>query len=54
MGVAVPLILLTVLTAGAMLFTPPRARAWSTLLALMLAPAGTKRFPMSAAGKMVN
>ena len=39
MGVAVPLILLTVLTAGAMLFTPPRARAWSTLLALMLAPA---------------
>jgi len=39
MGVAVPLILLTVLTAGAMLFSPPRARAWSTLLALIVAPA---------------
>lgn len=39
MGVAVPLIACSALTAGAILLTAPRARAWSTLLALLTAPA---------------
>ena len=38
MGTSVPLIACALLTAGAILLTAPRARAWATLLALLTAP----------------